>query len=405
MNFRRLLPPAGGGPLVVADFLNSTGMALFITGGTLFLTRAVGLSIVETSVLLTVAGFFGLVTTLPLGHLADLIGPRAVTVGLLGVRAGATAVLALRPEPAVLYACVAVVMVGDRGIQATFGALTAAVGGAQRVRLQAYLRAVTNVGFTVGSLLATPFLAVDTPGAYVTLMVVDAALVAVAAPTLLGAASVPGVAAERREKMLTAARDRPYLVVTALHAVLSLQYEILAYALPLWVTFGTDAPPWLVAVLFATASVLVAALQVPMSAAASTVRSAAVLGRRSGGLFLLSTGLLGAAHLTSGAATVVVLFAGVLVHTLGELWQAASSFTLSFDLAREHAHGQYQAVFALGRGLERTLAPALLGVLCLRWGPPGWLVLGVLLLAAGALLPAAAARAAAAKNIVERTNP
>lgn len=205
--------------------------------------------------------------------------------------------------------------------------------------------------------------------------------------------------------MLTAARDRPYLAVTALHAVLSLQYEVLTYALPLWVTYGTDAPAWLVAVLFATASVLVAALQVPMAAAASTVRSAAMLGRRSGGLFLLSTGLLGAAHVTSGAVTVAVLFAGVLVHTLGELWQAASSFTLSFDLARDHAHGQYQAVFALGRGLERTVAPALLGLLCLRWGPPGWLVLGVLLLAAGALLPTAAGRAASAKNAVERTIP
>lgn len=390
---------------MVADFLNSTGMALFITGGTLFLTRAVGLSIVETSVLLTVASLVGLVTTLPLGHFADLVGPRAVTVALLVVRAAATAVLALRPETAVLYVCTAVIMVGDRGIQATFGALTAAIGGPARVRLQAYLRAVTNVGFTVGSLLAAPFLAVDTPGAYVTLMFVDTALVAVAAPALLRTARVPGVTPEKREKMLTAARDRPYLAVTALHAVLSLQYEVLAYALPLWVTFGTDAPPWLVAVLFATASVLVAALQVPMSAGASTVRSAAVLGRRSGALFLVSTGLLGAAHLTSGLATVLVLFTGVLVHTLGELWQAASSFALSFDLAREHAHGQYQAVFALGRGLERTIAPALLGLLCLRWGPPGWLVLGVLLLAAGTLLPSAAAKTAAAKNADERTSP
>jgi hypothetical protein len=78
----------------------------------------------------------------------------------------------------------------------------------------------------------------------------------------------------------------------------------------------------------------------------------------------------------------------VAVHSVGELWQAAASFTLSFDLAQEHAHGQYQAVYTLGEGIERALAPTILGVLCIAWGAVGWLILGTLLALAGALMPA-----------------
>ncbi|HEV2781516.1 MAG TPA: MFS transporter [Actinophytocola sp.] len=366
-----LRPPRGAGPLIISDLFNTIGTALFVTGYTLFLTRGVGLSIVQTSVLLTVAGVLSLITTLPLGHLADRLGPREVSVALLALRAAATLGLVLWPTVPVLYVCTALVQIGDRGLHAALGALTAAIGGRARVRLQAYLRSATNVGLTTGSLLATPFLAAGSYGAYVTLLMLHAGVVAAAALVLLRTARVPPVRVENRKSILTATKDRRYLAVTGLHGVLALQYEVLAYALPLWIVYGTDAPHWLISVLFATSAVLVAVLQVPMANAAATVTAAAVLGRRSGAVFLVSTALFGSAHFTHAGVTVAVLYAAVLVHTLGELWQAASSFALSFELADEDAHGQYQAMFALGRGVERAVAPVLLGELCLRWARRG----------------------------------
>ena len=98
---------------------------------------------------------------------------------------------------------------------------------------------------------------------------------------------------------------------------------------------------------------------------------------------------------------VALLLAGVAVQSVGELWQTASAFGLSLELAQEHAQGEYQGVFALGRGIERAVAPAVLSALCLGWGPPGWLVVGGVLAAAGALLPAAA-RAGRADPIERR---
>jgi MFS family permease len=390
---RRMLPPAGSRALIFAELLSTIGTGLFVTGGVLFFTEAVGLSIVHTSVMLTVAGAIGLLTTVPIGHLADRIGPREVTLLLLLARAIATGALVMSDQVVALWAATAVMMIGDRGLFATFGALTAAVGGPERVRIQGYLRAVTNIGLSVGSMTAAPFLAVGGADAYHALLLTNAIVVAVAGVAILGVAHMRPVRAEQRASMTTALRDRRYLKMTMLHSVLALQYEMLAYGLPIWVVYGTDAPHWTIAVLLTTNTIVVAALQVPVSTKVRTVQSAAVFGKRSGMVFLLSATLLASTSWSSGTLTIALLMAAVLVHTVGELWQAASSFLLSFELAQEHAHGQYQGVFALGRGLKRAAAPALLGVLCLRLGPPGWLVLGATLAIVARGLPKVVASA------------
>ncbi|WP_072478424.1 hypothetical protein [Amycolatopsis australiensis] len=85
----------------------------------------------------------------------------------------------------------------------------------------------------------------------------------------------------------------------------------------------------------------------------------------------------------AGAPTwlaLVLLPAAVVVHTIGELWQAAGGFELSFTL---HAVRQYQGLFGRGLGLGVTLGPAVLIALCITWalraGPgassprPAWL--------------------------------
>jgi MFS family permease len=376
---RRLLPPAGSRALILSDLLSTIGSGLFVTGGVLFFTQTAGLSIVQTSVMLTCAGAAALLTTVPIGHLADRVGPREVSVILLLARAVATGSLVMSDQLAAMWISTTIMMISDRGLLATFGALTAAVGGPERVRVQGYLRAVTNIGLSVGSLTAAPFLAVGSAGAYHALLLTNAGVLVVAATALLGVRRVRPVLAEHHSPIWTALRDRRYVKVTLLHGVLSVQYDMLAYGLPLWVVYGTDAPHWIIAVLLTTNTLLVAAFQVPVSTRVHTVRLAATLGRRSGLVFLLSAALLASASWSDGALTIGLLLVAVLVHTVGELWQAASAFLLSFELAQEHAHGQYQGVFALGRGVERAIAPAVLGLLCLRWGPPGWLVLGAAL--------------------------
>jgi hypothetical protein len=75
------------------------------------------------------------------------------------------------------------------------------------------------------------------------------------------------------------------------------------------------------------------------------------------------------------------------VHTVGELWVSAASFELNFALAPAHAQGQYSGLFGLGPGFASAGAPSVLGVLCISWGAPGWLVMGAVFVAVGLAMP------------------
>lgn len=116
----------------------------------------------------------------------------------------------------------------------------------------------------------------------------------------------------------------------------------------------------------------------------------AAITRLSSLFFLGSCLLFAATRNLSGAVVCAALLLAVFVHTLGEMAQAAGEFELSFALAPDHAQGQYQGVFTLGKGACTALAPALLTLLCIDWGQPGWLTLAALFLTAGALIRPAA---------------
>lgn len=88
-----------------------------------------------------------------------------------------------------------------------------------------------------------------------------------------------------------------------------------------------------------------------------------------------------------GWAAVVIMMVGVALHTVGELWHAAGSLELRFRLAPPHAQGQYSGVFGMGMGLCYAIAPSLLGLLCITWGAPGWLLMGGIFVASGFAMP------------------
>jgi hypothetical protein len=75
---------------------------------------------------------------------------------------------------------------------------------------------------------------------------------------------------------------------------------------------------------------------------------------------------------------------GIAVYRLGELWHAAASMEYQFGLAPAQAQGQYSGVFGLGQGLAQAISPAIV-VVCLGFGIPGVIGLGLALLVVGAL--------------------
>ncbi len=370
--------------LMWAILITAVGNGLYLAGLVLFLTRSVGLSATSVGIGLSIAGLLGLGAGPAVGHLADRIGARRIYLVTLTVEAVATGALVLVRDFAAFVVVAIMVSIAEQGSRAVRGALIAEIGGRARARLRGYLRSVTNIGVAVGAAGAGLAIQQDTHTAYVTLILADAASFLLAA---LAIARIPP-----RPPMPEAARDReshrggadfPYLGVTGVYGLLSLQYPVLTVALPLWIVTHTTAPAWLVSPLLLTNTLLVIFLQVRAGRGVESVADGARITRRAAVLLAFACLLFSVSAVGSPIVACLVLTVAVIVHTLGEIGQAAGEFELSFALAPDHAQGRYQGIFGMGTGVFVAAAPALLGVLCIDWGQPGWIVLGGILVAAG----------------------
>jgi MFS family permease len=386
--------------LAGATFLNTIGTGLWLTGSVLFFTRSVGLSAAQVGVGLSIAGFLSLLAGMPVGHLADRFGARPTVVCLLAISAIDTAAYALVHSWWAFVIVVCVDSAAGAGSSAARGALIAGLfPGAERVRVRAYLRAVTNVGISLGAVGAGLVLHIDTRTAYLFLVFGNAAtFVAAAGCYLLLPALPPTHAKGTGGSPWQAVRDLPYVAVTILNGLLNVQYDVLVVAVPLWIVHYTRAPRWTFAPLLIVNTVMVVLLQVRASRGTEELSVARRAVRRCGLAFVLACLLLFSAHWLPAAFAVLVLAVAIVVHTIGELWQASAAFALSFELAPAHAQGQYQGLFGMGMGLAQTVGPAMLTLLTITWGPPGWFVVAAFFLIASRALPAAISWA-------ERTRP
>ncbi|MDG9713034.1 MFS transporter [Streptomyces sp. DH10] len=388
--------PAPGEPrlLALSWLVKTVGSGLYLTTSTLFFTRVVGLPVHQVASGLTVAGIVALAGAVPLGRLADRFGPRRTYSVLLGVQFATMAALAYARTFPMFLGLILVFLLAEQGSTAARGALVATVGeGAERVRLRAYLRVVTNIGITIGAAASALVIQADTDTGYMALLWCTALTYPAAAVPLVWLRprrTRPAEEAGHTGSGWQVLRDRRYAAVTLICGVLSLQAQVLSFAVPLWVLQHTEAPPVLVSGIVAVNTVMVICLQIRFSRGAEDDGRAARMCRNSGIALFAACAL---AAFTGGmggwpATVLLLLFAAAL--TFGELWLSAGSFGLSFSLTPEGMHGQYQGFFSLGRGAATAVAPVLIAVLCLGDRPrEGWLVLGALFAVAGAAAPLA----------------
>ncbi|MGC4995115.1 MFS transporter [Streptomyces sp. DT195] len=399
----RALLPERGAPraLALSTLVGQTGSGLLLPVSALFFTRSVGLSAAQVGVGLAVAGLTGLAAAVPAGRIADRFGARGTYAAALAGQALATASFALVHSLWAFIAVTCVAAVAERGGAAARGAVISSVGvGEARVRLRALLKSVTNAGLSIGTALAAFALAADTRAAYLTVLLLNAGAYAVAAlplrkvPPVRPAPTGPAAPARR-----TVLRDRPYALVTLVCGLTSIHYDVLSLALPLWIADHTSAPEWTISAVVLANTVLVVLLQVPFSRGTGDVDTAARVVRRSGWVLLAGWAAIACAVLASAPlAALGLLLVGMTLHTAGELWQSAGSYGLSYELAPDGSHGEYQGFFSLGRGVTGVVAPLALTTLCLAPGPDwrpvgGWLLLGVVVALVASAAPYTARRA------------
>ncbi|RKR87321.1 MFS transporter [Micromonospora pisi] len=378
-----------------ATLANTVGTGLWGAGAALFLTRSVGLPVTSVGVGLTVAAVVGLGASVPLGHLADRRDPRTLRAVLqLGQAVVAASYLLVGSFATFLVVAVldALLLAGNLTVRAALVAAVAGPGG--RVRAFATLRAVANVGISVGAALAGLALTADNRTGYVLLALGNAVTYLVSAGLLTRLPALPPTAGGMRAGGgLAALRDRPYLAVGAAASVISLHAVVLTLVLPLWIAGQAHVPRATVSAVLVTNAVLTVLLTVRLSHGVRDTPSAARTMRRAG-IVLAAAMLLYAssAGLATGTAVGLLLFATV-VYTVGDLYHANASAGLSYNLADPAALGQYQGVFGLVTGLAQAAGPALLTLLLIGGGRVGWVVLAVMLSLAGSAVPALTRRA------------
>ncbi len=401
-------PPAGreGRTLSLLTFVQSVGYGSFAACGALFFIRSVGLSVREVGVGTAIAGLAALVAALLAGRLADRVGAR----GLLIFLGAAQAVLFASYTAVHTFGSFLIVICAlTAGDQAAWVARNTVIAGLTagpgRVRLKAYLRSVSKLGVALGTGVAAIPLHFDTRAAY--LAVVFANAVAAAASAVL-AARLPDktVPARANAKVgWVALRDRPYMRVAVLCGLLATYHSLLTIALPLWVAGHTRAPHAMVAGLFVINTVLSIGLQMTASRRADTVTAArrtALLGAR---LVAPACALFAIAATVPATSAMVLLVAGAVVLTVGELWTSAAAWSLSFELADSRAPGQYQGAFALGMSIDSVAGPLLATGLVLGLGIVGWFAAGALFVLLGTAVAKATQQAQQSRRVPAGLEP
>lgn len=398
----RILPPPGPARLLTfITMVMSLGQGLWMAINAIYAVTMIHLTPGQLGISLGISAALVLVSSIPLGHLADRAGPRSVqmwsflslaplTAGLLFVH-GFWSYLLVTSVQGLAYRA---------ANNARKAMIAANVPQKNRAHVMAYIRAALNVTMAIGACLSGLVLAWGERIGYQGAVLFTA--LCFLATGLLSAkeAPVPPVPASAGAAFAVL-RDVPFLMFTALDGLLVTHALLLDLVLPLWVIHHTDAPRWMSAVILLINTAFVVAFQTRAARGTDDPRSASWASLQGAGCVAVACLTFALTSGTGQIAAVGLLVVGALLHALGEIRQAAGSWTIAFDLAPDHAQGQYQGTYKMGGDIGKMFAPALFAWLIIDHGTIGWIVLAASYAVLGAAMPAVVARGVRSRAAAE----
>jgi len=374
----------GGGRLLGATLVQSFGQGAALACTTVYFVTMVGLTPGQVGLTYSVGTLVSMAFAVVVGQLTDRWGARNVAVWLGLAAAAAVASFTVVTD---LIGFVLVQLLSSAlrlGKQIGENTLVSRIAGA-RSRFRAYQRSVLNMGMSLGTLTAVVPLYLNDRAAYLAVMVANAAALTVGSLLLRGIPDAPGPAAGRRGTDWLALRDLRYVGVGLLAGLMGVRDSLLTLALPLWVIDTMHGPRPLAAILLFVNTAMVIALQVWAARGAESALGAAAVLRRGAVALAVSCVVVGAAADLSGAWAVVVLLGAIVCFTFGEMWTAAGSWTLSYELADPEAHGRYQGVFGMASQVGFLVGPVVATTVALPFGVWGWVAIGAGFVISGVL--------------------
>jgi MFS family permease len=403
---QRLLPPTGlARRISVQMFLLGTGIGTFLAGSAVYFTEIVGLSATQVGAGLTLAGVASSLVSIPMGRLSDRVGSKR-----MWALSAATAVCMYLLWPTVtsvrsFFIVITALKVAERTALGARGAyILEAFSRDDAVRSMAFVRVAGNIGLLTGASISGIALALASntlvraiPLASALILTINVlAVVKLPRPS----AHAEGPQRERGEKAAVASRpgalrNPGFTAVTTLNGVLYTWDTLLNVVIPIWLVQETDAPRVLLAGLFGTNAVICVLAQVRVAGRVDSLHGALRASRISAVFFVASCLMVMVTHDTLGLVTVLLVWAGHMVLTGAEMFQAAGQWGYVTHLSDPHRRGEYQGMDQLGMSAGSLWAPAAYTFLAMHWGTAGWLVIACVPIVASACLGTAARSATA----------
>ncbi|MEU6739594.1 MFS transporter [Streptosporangium sandarakinum] len=362
----RVLVRASGGPrYAVALAVDALGTGLLRPFLLLYGVTVLRLSASVTGIAMTVGVVVGLVCMPAVGRWLDRGARSTVVAASMLVRVLGVALLLAAPAGNVwLFAAAALFLgIGNQAWPAAHAALVATVAhGRERDAALAGGRALRNAGLGAGALLATACLAGGATALQMSAAVTGLAYLAAAAlawSVHVRAHPAPAAAEDRDRDDEPAPRMRALLAANVVYVFCLNVPEI---ALPLVLVTQMHASPVWSAAIFVANTVLVVALQVPVTVLMSRLPRRTVPAIAGVVLTASYLGFLAATSLGDGWGAPAVAAVSV-VCTLGEIIYAGSATALVTVLAPAHLLGRALARFQLSTGFGLAVSPAVITAL------------------------------------------
>ena len=389
---RALIPAERNGRLFVTiTMIDAIGNGLFVSGIMVFALRIIRLDPQQITLGFSIAGLVGILASGTAGKLVDHLTPKH-TMLITNAMSGLAGLAYCFIHSFALFLLLTSVDTAFGMI--TIIAITAYVGavadGEERVRLRAQARSLLNVGFGIGAGLAAAVLAIGTTSAYYLLPIGNAVsffvLVVLTMPLrATGRLGQDGDDEQDPALPLPARRNLPFLAATALNTILSLHEVLTLVLVPLWLIVRTSAPKVLICILIAGNTVICALFQVRAARGTESLRTSVRKVQLAAVLLLPGCVAVALSGRASTWLVILLLAVACVSFTGAELFQTAGSTGILYALVPPAAIADYAGVFGMSQAAVAVVGPGIIGWLILTYGATGWVVLGLVTVAAAVL--------------------
>ncbi|GAA2836183.1 MFS transporter [Kribbella solani] len=349
----------------------------------LFFTKVAGIPLGTAGVVLTVATLFSVAAPAVVGLVIDRVGPRNLVVAAQFAQGLAFTGLFFGRSVWLLFLCSLVMTTGQRVFwSAIFSLLADVADEGDRDKWFGLGGMMQAGGFALGALTAGWLLAVGGTTPFLIAMAVNAVSFYLAGLLLfrLHPSHHERTKPDNGPAPLLR-KDRPFLALIGANTLLALCTMMLGVGVPVYVTEALTVPKWLVGVLIAATSLVLATGQTLVVRHTEQRRRTNVM--VVAGITYAAWALLMALQLHIAAALVVpALVLATACYAFADVLHAATNNALSAAVAPEVGRGKYLSYWQYSFTFASVLAPGFFAQLFEVHHELPWLVLALLALVA-----------------------